>query len=117
MTTLYWYPGCSTCKKAAKWLDAHDVAHERIHLVDATPDVATLRSLWERSGEPLKKLFNTAGGSYREGDFKSKLPSMSDDEALAALAADGMLIKRPILDTGAAVRVGFRSGTYADLLG
>lgn len=115
--TLYWYPGCSTCKRAAKWLEARGVAHDRVHLVEATPSAEQLSDLWSRSGAPIKRLFNTSGKSYRAGGFSQKLPGMSDVEALAALAADGMLIKRPILDTGDAVRIGFREEEWSDALG
>lgn len=105
--TMYWYPGCSTCKKAAKWLEANGVEHERVHLVEATPDVDRLADLWRRSGVPIKRLFNTSGRSYRAGGFSQRLPAMSDEDALEALAADGMLIKRPILDAGERVLIGF----------
>ena len=112
MNTLYWYPGCSTCKKAVSWLRAEGVAFEVIDLKKQTPSEATLRDLWERSEEPIKKFFNTSGQSYRGGGFSARLPEMSDDEAIAALAADGMLIKRPILDANGRVFVGFRAKSY-----
>ena len=114
---LYQYPGCSTCKKAAKWLSEHDVTHDSVHLVEQTPDAKTLRKLWQDSGLPLKKFFNTAGNSYRQGDFKSRLPSMSEEAQIEALTSDGMLIKRPILSVGKAVRVGFREAEWRDALG
>lgn len=105
---IYWYPQCSTCRKAVGWLDERGVAHERVHIVESPPNAEELASLWSRSGLPLKKLFNTAGQSYRKGDFKSRLGTMSDDEALGALAADGKLIKRPLLVADDTVLVGFR---------
>ena len=71
-----------------------------------------LKKLWKTSGLPLRKLFNTSGQSYRQGGFKQKLETMSDDEALAALAADGKLIKRPLLDAGNTVLVGFKEADY-----
>lgn len=107
--TLYHYPNCDTCRKARKWL-AHNAPNAElrlVHLVEATPDVATLRDLIARSGEPLRRFFNTSGGSYRSGNFKERLDTSPEEELLGALAADGMLIKRPILDTGERVLVGF----------
>jgi len=112
---IYQYPGCSTCRKALKWLDAHGVTYTRQDLVAQPIEPDALRSLWRRSGLPLRKLFNTAGRSYREGGFKDRLPTMSEEEAIAALAADGKLVKRPILDTGETVLVGFREAEYAKL--
>ena len=110
---VYYYPGCATCRKALKWLDANNVTVERIHIVEATPDVATLRRLWERSGLPLRRFFNTSGKSYRDGGFKDRLKTMTDDEALEVLAADGMLIKRPILVSETHVLVGFKPDAWA----
>jgi arsenate reductase len=111
--TLYQYPRCSTCRKAVKWLEAADRDFDAVHLVETTPDVSTLRDLWQRSGLPLRRFFNTSGNAYREGNFTHRLVEMSDTEKLESLAADGMLIKRPILDTGASVVVGFREDAYA----
>lgn len=117
MVTVYHYPACSTCKKALKWLDAHGVAHERVHIVDSPPTAAVLRKALKRSGLPITKLFNTSGVSYREGGFKDRLPGMSEDEALAALAADGKLVKRPLLLGDGFALVGFREPEYAERFG
>jgi len=117
MATLYHYPNCSTCKKARKWLDANAVEATLVDIVKAPPTADELRDFWQRSGKDLKKFFNTSGQSYRGGGFKDTLPTMSEDDKLAALAADGKLIKRPLLVTDAGVLVGFREAEYAELLG
>ena len=107
-TTIVWqYPKCSTCRKALKWLGDHDVSLNAIDLVASPPTAAKLRELWKKSGLPLAKMFNTAGESYRAGDFKNRLATMSEAEALGALAADGKLIKRPLIDAGEVVLVGY----------
>ena len=49
---------------------------------------------------PLKKFFNTSGLQYKALGLKDKLPEMSEEEQLALLATDGMLVKRPILVGG-----------------
>ena len=59
------------------------------------------------AGVPLKKLFNTSGESYKAGNFKDKLPAMTEAEAVKALAADGKLIKRPFVVAGDVVLTGF----------
>lgn len=114
---VYVYDRCSTCRKALRWLDAHDVAYEKVPIVDRPPSAATLERLWKRSGLPLKRFFNTSGQSYRAGGFRDRLPTMSDAEALAALAADGKLIKRPLVDGGDFVLVGFDEAAYAEAFG
>lgn len=114
--TLYQYPKCSTCRKAKSWLQAHGHAAALVDLVATPPDAATLKDLWQRSGQPLRKLFNTSGESYRNGGFKDRLATMSDADALAALAADGKLVKRPILDLGHAVLIGFKEPDWTAAL-
>ncbi len=115
--TLYHYSGCSTCKKARKWLDAHGVEHTAVDIVSNPPSKATLARLREVSGLPVRKLFNTSGQSYRTGGFKEKLGTMSEDEALDALAADGKLIKRPLMDGGDFALVGFDENRYRERFG
>jgi len=115
--TVYQYPKCETCRKALKWLDAQGVAYAAIDLVAAPPSEATLRTLWQRSGLPIARFFNTSGQSYRDGGFKDRLATLSDDAALAALAADGKLIKRPLVDGGDFTLVGFRAPEWSERLG
>jgi len=114
MAAAVWqYPKCSTCRKALKWMTDHQVAFDATDLVAKPPSATKLRDLWKRSGLPIARFFNASGESYRAGGFKEKLKAMSDAEALAALAADGKLIKRPLVDAGDAVLVGFDEAAYA----
>ncbi len=115
--TFYHYKGCSSSRKARKWLDERGVEYEAVDLVETPPSAEVLRDLWQRSGQPLRKFFNTSGQSYRQGGFKDRLKTLSDDEALAALAADGKLVKRPLLDGGAWVLIGFKPAQYEERLG
>lgn len=111
---FYEYPKCSTCRKAKAELQKLEIDVEVIDIKTNPPAVETIKS-WLTRGFELKKLFNTSGNSYRELGLKDKLPTMSEDEALALLAADGMLIKRPILIDGDKVlQIGYRT-PYADL--
>lgn len=109
---VFQYAKCSTCRKALKWLEMKGVAFESLPIVEKPPSAATLRELQKRSGKPVAKFFNTSGESYREGNFKEKLAGMSEAECFAALAKDGKLIKRPLIDTGKAVLVGFNEAEY-----
>lgn len=111
-TKLYQYPRCSTCRKAMKWLDERGVSYEDTDLVASPPSLPALRDLHRRSGLPLARFFNTSGESYRAGNFKDRLATMSEADAFAALAGDGKLIKRPIVDTGRVVLVGFDPAAY-----
>jgi arsenate reductase len=117
MIDFYQYPNCSTCRAAKKWLDQNGVAYRSIDIVEAPPSVATLREVMRLGDVPLRKLFNTSGQSYRGGGWKEKLAKISEADALAALAADGMLIKRPIALAGDLALVGFSADAWAQLVG
>lgn len=114
---VYHYPQCSTCKKAIKWLAAHGVAIELVHIVEHPPSKAELRAALEGAGIPLKKLFNTSGASYREGGFGERLPTLTEAEAIDALAKDGKLIKRPVVLGKGVALVGFDEQAYESQLG
>ena len=102
------YPKCSTCKKAKKWLEDHGVDFIDRHIVEENPTAEELKEWHARSGLPLKRFFNTSGQLYRAMELSKKLPEMSEEEQLALLATDGMLVKRPILVAEDTVLVGFR---------
>jgi arsenate reductase len=110
---FYQYPNCSTCRAARKWLDTHGVAYRSIDIVEHPPSVATLRNVMKLADIELRKLFNTSGQSYRGGGWKDKLAHTSEPDALAALAADGMLIKRPIAVGDGVALVGFSPDAWA----
>ena len=110
------YPACSTCKKAKNWLDEHAVSYEDRHIKENNPTYAELKVWYERSGLPLKKIFNTSGLQYRALELKDKLPAMTEEEQLQLLASDGMLVKRPMVVTETAVLVGFKAEQWEAVL-
>ena len=115
MIDFYQYPNCSTCKAAKKWLDSNGVEYKSIDIVAHPPSVATLRKVMKLGGVPLRKLFNVSGQSYRSGGWKEKIATISEADALAALAADGKLIKRPIVLTEDLALVGFSPDAWSQL--
>ncbi len=110
------YPKCSTCQKAKKWLEAHEVEFVSRHMVEEHPNEAELRKWIAASGQPVKKFFNTSGNKYKELALKDKLPTMSEAEQIALLASDGMLVKRPLLISNEVVLVGFKEEQWAEAL-
>jgi Spx/MgsR family transcriptional regulator len=116
---FYEYAGCSTCKKAKKWLLANEVRFDSIPIVERPPSSRELGELVVASGLPIAKWFNTSGQSYRAlvaRVGKQGLDQMSDRDKLALLAKDGKLIKRPVVVAGSAVLLGFREEQYAERL-
>jgi arsenate reductase (glutaredoxin) len=110
--TVYHYPNCSTCRRALKWLDQMKVAHERVDIVQHPPSRKVLERALVDSGGKLRALFNTSGESYRAGNYKERLATMSEPEALDALAADGKLIKRPLAIADGVALVGFDEAVW-----
>lgn len=102
------YPKCSTCKKAKKWLDEHQIAYTDRHIVEANPTYEELKQWYEQSGLPLKRFFNTSGLLYKEMQLKDKLETMSEEEQLKLLSTNGMLVKRPLLITEKEILIGFK---------
>jgi arsenate reductase (glutaredoxin) len=111
---VYQYPKCSTCRKALAFLDRNGVAYESIDIVLEPPSKRELERALTLAGVPVKKLFNTSGQSYREGNFGERLPALSLPQALDALVADGKLIKRPLLLGDDFALIGFDEKTYAE---
>lgn len=106
------YPKCTTCQKAKKWLDDNHVSYEERNIKELNPGEAELKEWYKKSNLPLKKFFNTSGLVYKSLELKDKLPNLSEEEQLALLAADGMLVKRPILIGGDKVLVGFKETAW-----
>lgn len=110
------YPKCSTCQKAKKWLDEHDLEYTERHIVENNPSYEELKEWYEKSGLALKRFFNTSGLLYREMELKNKLPQMSEEEQLKLLSTNGMLVKRPMLVDGDKILVGFKESEWERLL-
>ncbi|MDD7396186.1 MAG: arsenate reductase family protein [Eubacteriales bacterium] len=114
--TFICYPKCTTCRKAQKWLDENGISYTFRDIKMEHPTYEELAAWHRRSGLPLKKFFNTSGLLYKSMELKDRLPAMSEDEMLKLLAADGMLVKRPLLVGDDFVLVGFREAEWAERL-
>ena len=110
------YPPCSTCQKAKKWLDENGFQYQDRHIKEQNPTLEELKEWYEKSGLPLKRFFNTSGLLYKSMNLKDKLPSMSEEEQLALLASDGMLVKRPIIVCDNLILTGFREKEWEEKL-
>ena len=110
------YPKCSTCQKAKAWLQERGVAFDERDIKQDNPTEQELRAWHEKSGLPLKRFFNTSGLQYKALGLKDKLPAMTEDEQLALLASDGMLVKRPLLVGDDFVLPGFKPAEWENAL-
>ncbi len=110
-----WYPKCSTCQKAKKWLQDNKIAFEE-HILEETPTKNELEKWIKQSGLEIKKFFNTSGLKYKELNLKEKLPDMTEEEKIELLASNGMLIKRPLLISDTKVLVGFKEKEWREMI-
>lgn len=110
---IYTYKNCGSCKKATKWLKEQGIGFEELPIRETPPSIDELKQMLAYQNGELKKLFNTAGGDYRELDMKTKLPAMSDGDALKLLSTRGNLVKRPFVLGGGFGLVGFKEAEWA----
>ena len=106
------YDKCGTCKKAEKYLLDKGISLEKRDIKNDKPSLEELTAWYKASGLPLKRFYNTSGKLYKELNLKDKIPTMSEEEQLALLASDGMLVKRPIVVDGENVLIGFKQAEY-----
>lgn len=110
-----YYPKCSTCQKALKYLKDHNYDVELRHIVDETPTQEQLLTWIEQYGQGIKPFFNTSGKLYREMKIKDQINTMSKEEAALLLSENGMLIKRPLLICQDQIIIGYKEGIYENL--
>ena len=115
MTILY-YPRCTTCKKALKWLQENEIVYEERDIKSDNPSKEEIKSWYEKSGLPLKRFFNTSGNLYKEMKLKDKLGEMTEEEQIELLSTDGMLVKRPVLVGEDFVLIGFKEIEWEKVL-
>ena len=75
------YPSCSTCQKAKKWLNAHEIMFTDRHIAEENPTAEELREWIGRSGLEIRKFFNTSGMKYRELGLKDRLAGWNAGKA------------------------------------
>jgi arsenate reductase len=116
-TVIYTYSSCDTCRRATRWLREHEISFQEKPIRETPPSKAELKQMLRLQEGQLTKLFNVAGRDYREQDLKTKLPRLSEDEALALLSGNGNLVKRPFFLSAKVGLVGFDEATWEAKLG
>jgi arsenate reductase (glutaredoxin) len=116
MLTIYTLANCDTCRAATKWLRSRHIAFEERAIRETPPTAAELRDMLAAHDGELRRLFNTAGRDYREQKLGEKLPTLTTSAALALLAANGNLVKRPFLTGDGVALVGFNEKAWTHAL-
>jgi arsenate reductase len=112
--TLYGIKACDTMKKARAWLDAQGVAYAFHDYKVAGVDKAALERWAKVVGWEV--LLNRAGTTFRKLPDADKA-NLNEKKAIALMLAQPSMIKRPVLEQGARVMVGFKPDLYAKALG
>ena len=92
---FYSYLKCSTCRKAANWLDKKNFEYQLIDIVKEPPLLDYLNLALEQYAEEKKRIFNTRGKAFKS--INLDISSLSREEIIKLLLSDGKLIKRPFL--------------------
>lgn len=116
-TTLFLqYPKCGTCRNAAKWLKENGIEVVNRDIAVENPTKEELSAWVEKSNLPIAKFFNTSGKIYKEQNLKEVVKTGTQDELLQILAANGMVVKRPIIVGSDFVLVGFKEEEWTEKL-
>lgn len=113
MLTVYAYRSCSTCRAGVARLKQQDIAFTELPIREQPPTAAELRRVLAAYDGDIRRLFNTSGQDYREQGIAKRLPGMSTDEAIALLAGNGNLCKRPVVLGPKVALVGFKPDEWA----
>ena len=109
---FYSYLKCSTCRKAAKWLESKDFEFQLIDIVKEPPLVNYLNIALKQYSDDKKRIFNTRGKAFKT--LNHDIFGLSREEIIQLLLSDGKLIKRPFLIyEGKKVILGFNEIEYA----
>ena len=109
---FYSYLKCSTCRKAAKWLESKDFEFQLIDIVKEPPLIKYLNLALEQYSDDAKSIFNTRGKAFKT--LNLDIYGLSREEIIKLLLNDGKLIKRPFLIfEGEKVILGFNENEYA----
>ncbi len=92
---FYSYLKCSTCRKAAKWLDKKKFEYQLIDIVKEPPSCDYLNLALELYSAEKKRIFNTRGKAFKS--INLDINCLSREEIIKLLLSDGKLIKRPFL--------------------
>lgn len=114
MITLYGIKACDTCRKARKALEARGLPFTVHDLRDDGLSATLFDHLLERV--PVMTLLNKRSTTWRALSDADK-DGLDAHSARTLMLAQPTLIKRPLLDTGERIRVGYRDGDYDDLTG
>ena len=108
-TVIYGIKNCDTMKKARSWLESHRVPHDFHDYKVSGIERAKLAAWIEAVGWEV--LLNRAGTTFRKLPDEAKA-NIDEAKAIALMLEQPSMIKRPVLDVGGKLLVGFKPEQY-----
>jgi arsenate reductase (glutaredoxin) len=108
--TIHGIKNCDTMKKAFAWLEAHGIAYDFHDYKKVAPTKAQLTAWCRAAG--WEKVLNRAGPTFRKLPDAAK-ENLTQEKAIVLMLGNPSMIKRPIVETGAALEIGFKPEAYA----
>ncbi len=93
---VYVYRNCGTCRKALAFLNERGIPHDIVPIREEPPSLTELARMRQLTGS-LRRLFNSSGNDYKAMNLATRLPDLTETEALELLSKNGNLVKRPFL--------------------
>lgn len=109
MITMYGIPNCDTIKKAKKWLEANGIDYEFHDYKKQSITKAKLKD-WCKQAD-WEVLLNRRGTTWRKLDDETK-NNINKTSAIDIMAENTSIIKRPVIETGSEILIGFSTDTY-----
>lgn len=113
---VYTLKQCSTCRDATKWLREHAVEFEERPIRETPPSRSELEEMLSAYRGEIRRIFNTSGMEYRAQKLAERMDKLTADEAIAMLAGNGSLVKRPFVIGDGVALVGFDAAKWAAAL-
>jgi arsenate reductase len=110
--TIYGIKACDTMQKAFKWLDARGVGYDFHDYKKVGVTTAELARWCDNAG--WETVLNRAGTTFRKLDDAYK-KALTQDKAIALMAGQPSMIKRPVLEADGKLEIGFKPERYAAL--
>lgn len=114
--TVYTLSQCSTCRAATKWLTQKGIRFQERPIRETPPSASELRTMLAAYDGNLRRLFNTSGMEYRAQKLGERIDTLAPEEAIALLARNGSLVRRPFLIGEGKALIGFKPAEWAAAL-
>lgn len=112
MITLYGIPNCDTVRKARRWLDQHQIDYQFVDFREQPLGADTVDEWLDTLG--WEAVVNRRSTTWKQLD-RAERETMDRDGARDAVLAHPTLVKRPVLDTGTDIHLGFSAENYQDI--